>query len=80
LNVALDSIFGLQYSEKIDTNVFYTSSIFVAVLFTLYRPMSFQLLLLQLMLYLVDIYLPSVLWCCWLAGRKGIWPVNFNFN
>jgi len=20
--------------------------------------------------------LPSVLWCCWLGGRKGIWPVN----
>jgi len=19
---------------------------------------------------------PSVLWCCWLGGRKGIWPVN----
>jgi len=20
--------------------------------------------------------LPSVLWCCWLGGRKGIWPVK----
>ena len=22
------------------------------------------------------IYLPSVLWRCWLGGRKGIWPVK----
>ena len=21
-------------------------------------------------------WLPSVLWCCWLGGRKGIWPVK----
>ena len=21
-------------------------------------------------------YLPSVLWCCWLGSRKGIWPVK----
>jgi len=20
--------------------------------------------------------MPSVLWCCWLSGRKGIWPVK----
>ena len=20
--------------------------------------------------------LPSVLWCCWLGGRKGIWPIK----
>ena len=20
--------------------------------------------------------MPSVLWCCWLGGRKGIWPVK----
>jgi len=20
--------------------------------------------------------LPSVLWCCWLGGRKGVWPVK----
>jgi len=19
---------------------------------------------------------PSVIWCCWLGGRKGIWPVK----
>ena len=24
----------------------------------------------------VVIVLPSVLWCCWLGGRKGIWPVK----
>jgi len=22
------------------------------------------------------VVLPSVLWCCWLGGRKGIWPVK----
>jgi len=22
------------------------------------------------------ILMPSVLWCCWLHGRKGIWPVK----
>ena len=21
-------------------------------------------------------FVPSVLWCCWLGGRKGIWPVK----
>jgi len=21
-------------------------------------------------------FLPSVLWCCWLGCRKGIWPVK----
>ena len=21
-------------------------------------------------------FMPSVLWCCWLGGRKGIWPVK----
>jgi len=21
-------------------------------------------------------HLPSVLWCCWLAGKKGIWPLK----
>ena len=25
---------------------------------------------------LVGSLLPSVLWCCWLGGRKGIWPVK----
>ena len=24
----------------------------------------------------VIVLLPSVLWCCWLGGRKGIWPVK----
>ena len=29
--------------------------------------------------YVITAYqrnLPSVLWCCWLGGRKGIWPVK----
>ena len=25
---------------------------------------------------LVSQSVPSVLWCCWLGGRKGIWPVK----
>ena len=24
----------------------------------------------------VESWLPSVLWCCWFGGRKGIWPVK----
>ena len=23
-----------------------------------------------------EVKMPSVLWCCWLGGRKGIWPVK----
>jgi len=23
-------------------------------------------------------FVPSVLWCCWLGGRKGIWPVKLS--
>ena len=26
--------------------------------------------------YKVTVLLPSVLWCCWLGSRKGIWPVK----
>ena len=25
---------------------------------------------------IINYSLPSVLWCCWLGGRKGIWPVK----
>ena len=28
---------------------------------------------------IASVLLPSVLWRCWLGGRKGIWPVN-NFS
>ena len=38
----------------------------------------FQVLLLR-MFYVAFIYIyivPSVLWCCWLGSRKGIWPVK----
>ena len=27
-------------------------------------------------LWLPSVFLPSVLWCCWLGGRKGIWHVK----
>jgi len=35
----------------------------------------------QIVIYIDEIFLriivlPSVLLCCWLGGRKGIWPVK----
>ena len=24
--------------------------------------------------------LPSVIWCCWLGGRKGIWPIKTEWS
>ena len=26
--------------------------------------------------FVTSVLLPSVLWCCWLGSRKGIWPVK----
>jgi len=27
---------------------------------------------------LLLLFLPLVLWCCWLGGRKGVWPVKLS--
>jgi len=29
-------------------------------------------------IYDMNMILPSVLWCCWLGGRKGIWSISYS--
>jgi len=31
------------------------------------------------LVFLLLHFVPSMLWCCWLVGRKGIWPVKKNW-
>jgi len=38
-------------------------------------PVAARLNAIYLLIYIVWVF-RSVLWCCWLGGRKGIWPVK----
>ena len=42
--------------------------------FTQHTPAT--ICVLQIFAGQVSFHQPSVLWCCWLSGRKGIWPVT----
>jgi len=45
-------------------------------IYSLFTGCSFKMILYITWAFCVLLVLPSVLWCCWLGGRKGIRPVK----